>query len=90
MQESDSNWVYVVSLAKGVPKEWKISWIDIVEAKRRYLHAAQGGLIIGLYVVDTGADPGTAPQIGMVARAARVENWQDSRSTLLSYKVSCN
>jgi hypothetical protein len=43
MQETDSNWVYVVSLNKGAPKGWKISWIDIVEAKRRYFHPAQGG-----------------------------------------------
>jgi len=43
MQESDSNWVYVVSLGKGVPKGWKISWIDIVESERRYFHPAQGG-----------------------------------------------
>ncbi len=43
MQESDSNWVYVVSLGKGVPKGWKISWIDIVESEHRYFHPAQGG-----------------------------------------------
>jgi hypothetical protein len=43
MQDSESNWVYVVSLGKGVPKGWKISWIDIVESERRYFHPAQGG-----------------------------------------------
>lgn len=43
MQEVDSNWVYVVSLGKGVPKGWGISWIDIIERKRRYFHPAQGG-----------------------------------------------
>lgn len=43
MQESDSNRVYVVSLGSGVPKGWKISWIDIVESEHRYFHRAQGG-----------------------------------------------
>jgi hypothetical protein len=39
----NSNWVYVVSLKKGTPKGWRISWIDIVESKHRYFHPPQGG-----------------------------------------------
>ena len=35
MQNVDSNWVYVVSLGSGTPKDWKLSWIDVVEKKRR-------------------------------------------------------
>jgi hypothetical protein len=43
MQEVDSNWVYVVSLSKSIPKGWKISWTDIVEEKHRYFHPTQRG-----------------------------------------------
>jgi hypothetical protein len=43
MQEVDSNWVYIVSLAAGKPQGSKISWIDIVEKKHRYFHPPQGG-----------------------------------------------
>jgi hypothetical protein len=42
MQNVDSNWVYVVSLGGGTPDKWKISWIDIVEKKRRYFHPVGG------------------------------------------------
>lgn len=38
MQNRDSNWVFVVSLGSGTPEGWKISWIDIVEKRRRYFH----------------------------------------------------
>ncbi len=38
MQNLDSNWVYVVALAKGKQEGWDISWIDIVKEKRRYFH----------------------------------------------------
>lgn len=38
MQNTDSNWVYVVVLASGTPEGWKVSWIDIVKEKRRYFH----------------------------------------------------
>jgi hypothetical protein len=43
MQDVDSNWVYVVSLGSGTPKDWKLSWIDVVEKKRRYFHPVGGG-----------------------------------------------
>ena len=38
MQKIDSNWVYVVSLGRWKRKGWKISWIDIVEKRKRYFH----------------------------------------------------
>ena len=38
MQQIDSNWVYVLALAEGTPSGWGISWIDIVNKKRRYFH----------------------------------------------------
>ena len=38
MQQIDSDWVYVLSLAKGTHRGWKISWIDIVRRRRRYFH----------------------------------------------------
>ena len=38
MQNTDSNWVYVVSLSGGTREGWKISWIDIVKKKKRYFH----------------------------------------------------
>ncbi|MBI4479122.1 MAG: hypothetical protein HY651_03775 [Acidobacteria bacterium] len=38
MQNTDSNWVYVVSLGSGSPEGWGISWIDIVKKKSRYFH----------------------------------------------------
>jgi hypothetical protein len=43
MQEVNSNWVYVVSLNKGTPKGWRISWVDIVESQHRYFHPPQRG-----------------------------------------------
>jgi len=43
MQNVDSNWVYVVSLGSGTPSGWKLSWIDVVEKKRRYFHPVGGG-----------------------------------------------
>jgi len=38
MQQSESNRVYGVALAKGTERGWKISWIDIVKHRRRYFH----------------------------------------------------
>ncbi len=32
------NWVYVLALSSLKPANWKVSWIDIVEKKRRYFH----------------------------------------------------
>lgn len=43
MQNGDSNWVYVVSLGSDTPDGWKLSWIDVVEKKRRYFHPVGGG-----------------------------------------------
>jgi hypothetical protein len=33
----------VVSLSKVTPQGWRISFVDIVENRRRYFHAAEGG-----------------------------------------------
>lgn len=33
-----SNLVYVVSLARGNPKGWEVSWIDVVEKHHRYFY----------------------------------------------------
>ncbi len=41
-QNRESNWVYVVSVARGTPEGWKISWRDIVERKRMYFHPISG------------------------------------------------
>lgn len=38
MQDRYSNMVYVVALALGTPRNWDISWIDIVKKRRRYFH----------------------------------------------------
>jgi hypothetical protein len=38
MQNQESNMVYVVAIAAGTPRWSKISWRDIVNAKRRYFH----------------------------------------------------
>jgi hypothetical protein len=43
MQNLDSNWVYVVALAQGIPDGWDISWIDIVAKRKRYFHPVGGG-----------------------------------------------
>jgi hypothetical protein len=43
MQNTDSNWVYVVALAYGKRKYWQISWVDIVKKRRRYFHPVGGG-----------------------------------------------
>ena len=42
MQDSESNWVYVVSLGSGTPTDWDISWIDIVKKKLAYFHPVGG------------------------------------------------
>ncbi|WP_090927453.1 hypothetical protein [Salibacterium qingdaonense] len=43
MQQTDSNWVYVVSLSDDKPDGWDISWKDIVEKKNYYFHPTEGG-----------------------------------------------
>lgn len=37
-QRKESNLVYVVSLGRGNPDGWSMSWIDIVEKHKRYFH----------------------------------------------------
>lgn len=43
IQNRESNWVYVVSVASDTPKGWKTSWRDVVERKRTYFHPISGG-----------------------------------------------
>ena len=76
MQESDSNWVYVVSLGSGVPKGWKISWIDIVESEHRYSLsgrrrwlAEDGAKLLGMAL--RGQTPRHRPHSGLRDRARR-------------------
>jgi hypothetical protein len=38
VQDIESNWVLVVSLAHGFHTGWRIKWADIVRKKRRYFH----------------------------------------------------
>lgn len=40
MENAESNWVYVVSLADNTPSWSKISWKDVVYKKRRYFYPA--------------------------------------------------
>ena len=40
MENIYSNMVYVVSLGRGNPKDWDISWIDIVEKRKRYFYTS--------------------------------------------------
>jgi hypothetical protein len=42
MQEKDSNWVYIVSLGSGKPKNWKSSWQEIVNKNLKYFHPVGG------------------------------------------------
>jgi len=42
MQKIDSNWVYVVALKDSTEDGWGISWVDVVEKKRRYFHPVGG------------------------------------------------
>jgi hypothetical protein len=42
MQNIESNLVYVVSISSDTPDGWDISWIDIVEKKRKYFHPMGG------------------------------------------------
>lgn len=39
MQNIDSNWVYVVAINGGTQTGWKISWIDMIEKRKRYFHS---------------------------------------------------
>lgn len=43
MQNQKSNMVFVVSLGPGTPVWAKLSWIDIVEKRRRYFHKVGDG-----------------------------------------------
>ena len=43
MKKTDSNRVYVVALAQGAPRDWSISWIDVVKKRHRYFHPVGGG-----------------------------------------------
>ena len=38
MQNYDSNLVYVVSISDKTEENWDISWIDVVEKKKKYFH----------------------------------------------------
>ena len=38
VQDLESNWALVVVLNSGTKKGWGISWIDIVEKRKRYFH----------------------------------------------------
>jgi hypothetical protein len=42
IQTVDSAWVYVVAIADSTEPGWGVSWIDIVEKKRRYFHPVGG------------------------------------------------
>ena len=42
MKRVDSNWVYVVSLGRHMPRKWRISYFDIVNKKRLYFHPVGG------------------------------------------------
>jgi hypothetical protein len=43
MENAESNWVYVVSLAANTPSWSSISWMDVVYKKHRYFYPADGG-----------------------------------------------
>ena len=38
MQAKESNWVYVVSLSTSKPENCELTWIEIVEQKKKYFH----------------------------------------------------
>lgn len=38
MQTKESNWVYVVSLSTSKPENCDLTWIEIVEQKKKYFH----------------------------------------------------
>lgn len=38
MQAKESNWVYVVSLSTSKPENCDLTWIEIVEQKKKYFH----------------------------------------------------
>jgi hypothetical protein len=40
IQNIESNWVLSVVLSRDTPKDWNISWMDIVKKKNRYFHPA--------------------------------------------------
>lgn len=40
MEMKYSNMVYVVSLSKGSPDNWRLSWIDVVEKRNCYFYSA--------------------------------------------------
>jgi hypothetical protein len=39
MQDIDSNRVYVVAVGGGTHKGWRISWINMIEKRKRYFHS---------------------------------------------------
>ena len=43
VQDSTSNWTYVVSIGSGTPDRWGISWRDVVVSRRRYFHLYGAG-----------------------------------------------
>ena len=42
MQTKDSNWVYVVALSSGKPKDCALTWIEIVKNHNKYFHPVGG------------------------------------------------
>ena len=42
MQRKESNWVYIVSLASSKPTDCSLTWIDIVNSKKKYFHPVGG------------------------------------------------
>jgi hypothetical protein len=38
MQDTDSNWVYVVAVGAGTHHGWRVSWIDMIDKYKRYFH----------------------------------------------------
>ena len=42
MQRKESNWVYIVSLASSKPTDCSLTWIDIVNLKKKYFHPVGG------------------------------------------------
>ncbi len=42
MQNVDSNWVYVVSLGRGGPDNWNLTWQEIVNKHKKYFHGVGG------------------------------------------------
>lgn len=43
IQNLETNWVYVVSIANKIQEGYSISWRDIVEKRKKYFHPVAGG-----------------------------------------------